>query len=60
MYTKTYLKAALHQLSLAKAESRNSGHKELSDNIAAAESILAALVKESYVANAVMGEVVLP
>lgn len=48
MHTKTYLKAAMHQLGLAKSETREFGHAELSQRIEAAEQVLALLIRESY------------
>ena len=48
MHTKTHLKAALHQLSLAKVEMRIHGHGELSNHIAETENAVVALIREYY------------
>lgn len=48
MHTKTYLKAASHQLGLAKSETQEFGHAELAKRIEAAERLVASLIRESY------------
>ncbi len=48
MHTKTHLKAALHQLSLAKVETQDAGHHALSEHIAEAEGVIVSLIREYY------------
>jgi len=48
MHTKTHLKAALHQLSLAKAEMRSMGHTDISEHIGETEHEVIALIREFY------------
>ena len=48
MHTKTYLKAASHQLGLAKSETQEFGHADLAKRIEAAERLVASLIRESY------------
>lgn len=48
MHTRTHLKAALHQLSLAKAEMRSQGNHGFAENIADAELTVVNLIREFY------------
>ena len=48
MHTKTHLKAALHQLSLARAEMQGLGYRDLSHEISETEAQVVLLIRQYY------------